>query len=697
MNTLTEYTNSLLNEKSPYLLQHAHNPVDWHPWSEKAFGKAKEEDKPIFLSIGYSTCHWCHVMERESFEDKEVAELMNDTFVSIKVDREERPDIDSAYMSVCQAMTGHGGWPLTIIMTPDKKPFFAATYIPKGSRFGRTGMMELIPRLKEHWDNNRDKIDSTADKITESVKDSAVNSSGDVLDKEVFYSAYKYFSKSFDDKYGGFGAAPKFPVGHNLTFLLRYWKSTNEKNALKMVERTLDSIWMGGVNDHIGGGFHRYSTDEKWLLPHFEKMLYDQAMLALAYTEGYQITGKKIYEMAVKDTLSFILRDLTDEFGGFYSGIDADSEGEEGKFYVWAEDEVRETLSQSDAEFAIEAFNIRKEGNFRQEHTGAETGLNIFYMDKALDELASEMNLGEHELMSKMEGIKEQLLEVRNRRIPPITDDKILTDWNGLVIAALARAYQVFSEDEYLKAAKKCSKFIFDNMFHSNQRLYHRHCKGETAIPCFLDDYAFFIWGMLELYEASFDVKWLKEAIALCNIVVDDFYDQDNGGFYQTAKDQEEILFRKKEIYDGPTPSGNSVMLLNLLKLSKITGITDYEEKADKTVRAFSKSIRLSPTAYTQTLNGLYFALNKSYEIVIAGDYNKSDTKEMLETVKKAFVPNKVVMVVPQGKERDELVEIAPFIEDLTPRDGKATAYVCVNRECEMPVTDRGELERMME
>ncbi len=686
-----KHTNRLINEKSPYLLQHAHNPVDWYPWDEEAFEKARKENKPIFLSIGYSTCHWCHVMEDESFEDEEVAKLMNETFVSIKVDREERPDIDNIYMTVCQMISQGGcGWPLTIIMTPDKKPFFAATYIPKESRYGRAGMMDFIPKVKELWANERDNILQSADSITDAVKkatDVSQNTEGKDLSTKTLDNAYNQLLRNFDEENGGFGSKPKFPTPHNHLFLLRYWKRTGDPLALQMVEKTLQEMRLGGIYDHVGYGFHRYSTDQEWLLPHFEKMLYDQALLVMAYTETYQVTGKKVYEKTAREILNYVLRDMTSTEGGFYSAEDADSEGEEGKFYVWTEEELKETLGKEDAELIIKTFNTSKTGNFTEEASGHQTGANILHLTKPLNEIALSYEISEEEFSEKIEKARITLFNEREKRIHPYKDDKILTDWNGLMIAAFSMAGRVFNEPKYTEAAEKAASFILNDMRDSNGKLLHRYRQGEAGITANVDDYAFMIWGLLELYESTLDIKYLKVALSLQDDMDKGFWDDKNGGYYFTSNDAEELISRQKEIYDGAIPSGNSVAGLNLLKLSRITGDVEYEKKAAKLGKAFSETIQSGPMAYTLFMTGLDFGLGPSYEVVIVGNREDKDTIAMIEAIRKTFNPSKVVLL--KGIEDDsEITEIAQFTKGQKAIDGKATAYVCLNHVCNLPTND---------
>lgn len=681
--------NRLIHEKSPYLLQHAYNPVDWYPWGEEAFRRAKEDNKPIFLSIGYSTCHWCHVMAHESFENPEVARLMNEVFISIKVDREERPDLDNIFMSVCQMMTGSGGWPLTIIMTPDKNPFSATTYIPKKTRLGRVGLMELIPRLKKLWKTQHDELISRANQITMAIKQQISEYVYiEELDETTLKLAYAHLAMRFDNVYGGFSSAPKFPTPHNLLFLLRYWKRTGKEKALEMVERTLEAIQFGGIKDHIGFGFHRYSTDNRWILPHFEKMLYDQALLGMTYTEAYQATGKEKYAKTAHEIFTYVLRDMTSEEGGFYSAEDADSEGEEGKFYLWTKNEIKNVLDREESELVFEIFNIEEDGNFYEEATGKKKGKNILHLTESLKEFSSSRKIPEKELQKRMEEVRKKLYNYREGRIHPDKDDKILTDWNGLMIAALAKGARTLDERQYGEAAKRAADFILKNMRTSDGRLLHRYRDGQATIQAHVDDYAFLIWGLLELYEANFQVGYLRAIIELNKDLIDHYWDEDKGGFYFIADDAEEILVRQKSIYDGAVPSGNSVAMLDLLRLGRITANPDYEEKAAQIARTFSMNIKRSPSLHTQFMVAMDFWIGPSYEIVIIGNSRAKDTKEMLEALRKHFIPNKVVILKAAKSKSPEIIRIAEFTKYQTSIDGKATAYVCADYKCKMPTTD---------
>jgi uncharacterized protein YyaL (SSP411 family) len=677
--------NRLNHEKSPYLLQHAQNPVDWYPWGDEAFERSRREDKPIFLSIGYSTCHWCHVMERESFEDEKVAQLLNEVFVCIKVDREERPDIDNIYMTVCQMMTHSGGWPLTILMTPEKKPFFAATYIPKETIQGRLGLLEFVPQVKKMWTTRRKEVMNAANEITQELTGLHIKAQAQKLGEDTLGKAFEDFVHSFDRHHGGFSNAPKFPTPHNLYFLMRYWKRKNESEALKMVEKTLQNMRRGGIYDQIGFGFHRYSTDAEWLVPHFEKMLYDQALIAMAYIEAYQATGKKEYENTAREIFTYVLRDMTDTDGGFYSAEDADSEGVEGKFYLWTEEKIRSILKKDDADLFLAVF---KAENSATESIISEQGLAghfIPHLESPLSEIAQHLNISEEKLTERLNEIRKKLLGSRDKRIHPFKDDKILTDWNGLMVAALARGAQVFNEPVFAEAARRAIGFILNRMRTSDGRLLHRFRDGIASIPATVDDYVFIIWGLLELYEATFEIGYLDTALMLNKHLLDHFWDKKDGGFYFTPDDGEELLVRQKEAHDGAVPSGNSVSMLNLLRLARITGNTELESMSAAIGKMFSAKVVQFPPAYTQLLVALDFALGPSYEVVIAGDLKKRDTKDMVKALRAVFVPCKVVLFRPPVETLPDIERIAPFLKSQLSISGKATAYVCSNYSCQSP------------
>ncbi len=680
--------NRLLSEKSPYLLQHAFHPVQWYPWSEGAFAKAQKEDKPIFLSVGYSTCHWCHVMAQESFEDEAVAALMNQAFICIKVDREERPDIDQMYMTFAQSMTGRGGWPLTIIMTPEKKPFFAATYIPKTGRAGQAGMMEIIPRIKELWVKNRDELLDSADKILDYIKQtqSQPRSLAANLDTAFLARGYAALASIYDPQNGGFGTAPKFPSPHNLFFLLRHWHRTGDKHALRMVEATLQAMRMGGIYDHVGNGFHRYSTDGQWLVPHFEKMLYDQALMAIAYIEAYQATRKEEYARTAREILEYVLRDMSAPQGGFFSAEDADSEGEEGKFYVWTAEELKETLDKEEFKLFIRLFDVHESGNF-------EKGGNILCLRSSLIDAASVLKMSEPDLYERQELIRAKLFLAREKRVHPLKDDKILTDWNGLMISALAKAAQALPEAngaKYARAAIKAADFILKEMQTTKGRLLHRY-RGEAAIFANLDDYAFLIWGLLDLYETVFDVKYLKAALQLNQTMMRHFWDRDQGGFFFSADDAEALLLRKKEFYDGAIPSGNSIALLCLLRLMHLCGGTELEERAWDLARSFAATDG-QPLGHSMLLCSLDYLLGPASEIALVGSMQDVGIIEMLQALRSRYLPNKSVVLV-CGK---EIGEIAPFTKNLAQMERKIAAYVCTDHVCSLPVTSPKEMMKLI-
>jgi len=689
--------NRLRNQKSPYLLKHAYNPVDWYPWGDEAFERARKEDKPIFLSIGYSTCHWCNVMEEESFNDPEVAALMNEAFVSIKVDREERPDIDHLYMSVAMMLNGNGGWPLTIVMTPDREPFYAGTYFPKESRFGRIGMMELIPRIVKVWSGQRDDVLKSATSITQALNKRTGSDSGGDLGTEALDNTYKELAESFDRDFGGFGSAPKFPMPHNISFLLRQWRRTGDSKALEMVRKTLGSMSRGGVFDHLGFGFHRYSTDREWLVPHFEKMLYDQALLGIAYSEAYQATGEEEYAETVRLIFSYVLRDLTDAGGRFFSAESADSEGEEGKFYVWTEAEVQKALEKEQAALAAKYYGITKEGNFIDPLTGERTGTNILHIAMTPERVAEKLGIPVEEFGKRLEAVRGRLYDVRNGRIRPDLDDKVLTDWNGLMIAALSIAAKALDEPGYSDAASTSADFILDKLRHDDGRLLHRWRQGEAAIEGNADDYTFLIWGLIELYEATFEVRYLKAALELNDIFVKDFWDERHGGFFFTGVKGEKMFVRQKIIYDSAVPSANSVAMLNLLRLGSMTANTKLMELASKLGRALSGSVSQGPSAHAQLMNAVDFALGPSAEVVIVGDPRAADTEDMVRALRGQFVPNKVVLFRPSDNGAPDIDGISGFTAELVSKDGKATAYVCREQKCELPTTDPAEMLRMLE
>jgi uncharacterized protein YyaL (SSP411 family) len=663
--------NRLIKEKSPYLLQHAYNPVDWYPWSREALEKAKAEDKPIFLSIGYSSCYWCHVMEEECFNDQQVADLLNKVFVCIKVDREERPDLDAAYMAVCQAMGRNCGWPLNIMLTSKLNPFYAASYIPKFSRAGLVGMLDLVPQIMKIWKGQRPQLEVVGADIKSRIEYLEKRTPQQSLGKEVLRDTFERLTLDFDKENGGFGTSPKFPTPHRLMFLMHYYARTQETKALAMAEQTLRQMRLGGIFDQIGLGFHRYSTDPRWLVPHFEKMLYDQALLTLAYVEAYQVTKAGKFRITAKETMDYCMRDLSSSEGGFFSAQDADSEGEEGKYYLWTMQEVMDSLKPADADLAVHLFGLKADGNFPNSR-----GQNILHLAEPLDELAAYKGLTLDELIMRLGKIQHIFLEVRKKRVPPAIDDKVLTDWNGLIIAALAKAGGIFNESKYLDAAKKTADFILNRLFKEGT-LFHRYAKGEAAIDGFLDDYAFFTWGLIELYEATFEDKYLEAATALTKSMVAKFWDDKNGGFYHTQT-SEAGLPKLKQLYDGAAPSGNSVALYNLLRLSRLTNELTYETMATQITKTFAQEVEGAPEAYTFFLLAYDFLIGPSYSVTLVGEQTHKDIAEMLDELKKRYLPTTTVSIKSPEKSAFDYQQI----------EGKATAYVCRDQMCLPPTNN---------
>jgi len=686
MENKSQNSNRLINEKSPYLQQHAHNPVDWHPWGDEAFELARKLDKPIFLSIGYSTCHWCHVMEHESFENSSVANLMNDAFISIKVDREERPDIDHVYMSVCQMMTGGGGWPLTIIMTPDKKPFFAGTYFPKESRGGRIGMVELIGKVEDVWKNNRDEVYKSADKITNYLSDMNKLPGTGGLDDEVFEEVFSTFTRMFDTKNGGFGTAPKFPSPHNLVFLLRYYNMTGEKKALDMVEETLTQMSLGGVFDHVGFGFHRYSTDPEWLLPHFEKMLYDQATISNALVEAYLVTKKEYYKEIAEKIFTYLEKDMLSPEGYFYSAEDADSEGIEGKFYTWKTAEFKKILTDDEFDLYSTAYNISDEGNYEHEATRTKDGTNIPHLSSKLTELNNEK-------LTMLESIRVKLHKIRSERIRPLRDSKMLTDWNSMLISSLALAARAFDNPHYLDLAENAMTFLRNNMRESDNKLYHVYNEGRSEIQGKLDDYAFFINASLELYNSTFNADYINLAINTNNYVVQNFLDNENGGFFLTSANDEELITRPKTNYDSAIPSGNSVMALNLIKLSAITADMKFKLIAVKIIDSSAENVRQNNMSFSYMLTAHIYNISPSKELIITDGSSTTDKFKLAGKITRTQSTNTTVLYLNKN-EKNKLTGLAPYLSNYPVDDDKTLYYLCENYNCELPEKN---LEKVIE
>jgi len=663
--------NRLIFSRSPYLLQHATNPVDWYPWGDEAFARAERENKPVFLSIGYATCHWCHVMERESFTDLEVAAVLNDRFVCIKVDREERPDIDDQYMSVAQMMTGGGGWPLTIFMTPDRRPFFAATYLPKTPKMNLPGIIEVLEKVDEHWRKNRSQLEENCAAVMEKLHEVAVPSAGSLREDEIFTTAYLMLEKSFDTTWGGFGGAPKFPLPHYLSFLLRYFKKTGAAFALTMVEHTIDTIRRGGIFDQVGFGLHRYSVDKMWLVPHFEKMLYDQAMLSLACLEAFQVTGDARYSAIAGEMFDFVLRDMASPEGGFFSALDADTNGVEGDYYTWTPAEAAAVLGAESAEICCKLFGITESGNFE--------GRTILHLPKTLEEIASREKTDPDQLASNLEEWRLQLRSARDSRNRPLRDEKILTSWNGLMIAALARGYAVTGDSRYLRAASAAAGFVRDKMQTGDGRLLRSWYRGTAAVHGFLEDYAFYTWGLLELYEATLTADYLTEANRVAVLMLRLFRDGDNYGFFETAADVTDILVRKKARYDGVIPSGNAIAAMSLLKLGRILGDDPMTEEGRGILRAFMGSVAENPIAALQFLIALDYLNAPEVDVTINGVPDCPEATGMLRAVRQRFIQGLVLRT--------------------SAGDGtvKAEAHVCAKGTCRLPVSSVPDLEALLD
>ncbi len=690
--------NRLAGESSPYLLQHAHNPVDWYPWGEEAFETARRLDKPVFLSIGYSTCHWCHVMERESFEDADVARLLNETFVCVKVDREERPDLDQHYMAVCQALTGSGGWPLTIVMTPDKRPFFAGTYFPKSRRWGRPGLLELAPLIGEAWRTRREEVLRSADGILAALdKGQAGNRSAaeTPLSEDVLDDAYGELAADFDAARGGFGSAPKFPMPHQIGFLLRYGKRTGKSEAVTMATATLAAMRRGGIYDQLGYGFHRYATDAGWLVPHFEKMLYDQALLAEVYAEAAVATGQREFGRTAEEIAEYVLRDLASPEGGFFAAEDADSEGEEGKFYLWTRDELEAVLGPEQARAAARAYGVEDGGNFT-EPGKVRDGRNILHLGGTPGTPAAATGSFLPLIEDGIGAVRNKLFRARESRVRPFKDTKVLADWNGLMIAALASVFRLTGKAEYLRAADGAADFVLKHMRARDGRLLHVHAGGQVRIPAFLDDYAFFIKGLIALYEAAFDPGRLETALSLTGQAIELFGDEREGGFFFAA--DPEVGSRRKEIYDGAVPSGNSVMLMNLLRLGRLTGRQDLEDRASSLAAAFSGEVSLHPRAHSEFLRGLDHALGPAQEIVVVGKREAADTRKLLAALRGMYLPHSAVLFKPEDEPAaaQALERLVPFTKGMDVGGGRAAAYICSRGACLRPVRSPAELREAL-
>lgn len=687
--------NRLVFEKSPYLLQHAANPVAWWPWGDAAFDAARAADKPVFLSIGYATCHWCHVMEHESFEDPEVAALINRAFVPVKVDREERPDVDHLYMTVCQAMTGHGGWPLTVFMTADGQPFFAGTYFPRRSRGGRIGLVDLVANVEAAWRTDRAGVVERAGQIAEALAGLGRGAPGMPLEEGVLDAALGQLRARFDARHGGFGQRPKFPTPHNLSLLLRLHDRGGTPTPRAMVETTLRAMRRGGVFDHVGFGFHRYSTDAEWFVPHFEKMLYDQALMVIATVEAHLATGADEFAAIARETLEYVGRDLTSPDGAFYCAEDADSEGVEGKFYLWTPAEVHAVLAPDDAALWCAVHDIVEGGNFEEEATGHRTGESIPRLRGDLATQAKQLGVAEEALRAQLEAARRKLFAAREVRPRPLRDDKVLTDWNGLMIAATAIAARGLDEPDLVARAVRAAEVVLARLRRPDGRLLKRWRDGDAGLHAVLDDYAFLAWGLVELHQATLDPRWLDEADAVIRLAIRHFADAEAGGFFLTADDGERLLARAKEVYDGAIPSGNSVMALVLARWARLTGDTAAEERAHATLAAFAAQIAQMPMAHTLALQAFLLLAAPGREIVLVGDPDRDDLRAMVRAARRRFAPHDVLLLkdTRPGNDaaavaRERLARLAPFTAPMEAIDDRATAYVCTGRACDRPTTD---------
>ncbi len=679
----TEF-NRLVFSSSPYLLQHARNPVDWYPWGGEAFDRAKGEDKAVFLSIGYSTCHWCHVMEHESFEDAEVAALLNEKYIAIKVDREERPDIDHIYMTVCQAMTGAGGWPLSVFLTPDKLPFFAGTYFPKDDTHGRPGFLRVLNSLHAAWKNERDRVLSIGTELRDNLREASRRTVSD-LPRDILNLAARAFVHSHDRVFGGFGGAPKFPMGHTLSYLLRRGQATGNDELREIAARSLTHMYRGGLWDHLGGGFCRYSTDSRWLVPHFEKMLYDNALLMIAFADAFAATADPLFAQVCEGIAAYVGEYLTDESGAFYSAENADSEGEEGRFYVFTRKEFRDIVDTRYATLLEEYFGIEETGNF--EHGG-----NILHIAVDVEEWRGRHGLSEESAGQILENARIALKSTRARRVHPSLDDKVLASWNGLMIAGLAHAGRLLDDESMLRSARTAADVLLGKMLTPEGRLLHRMRNGKAGIAGFLEDYAFVAWGLIELYEATFDLEYLERAISFADIMLQLFSDPASGALRFSSTDGEELIADTIDLHDGALPSGNGAAAFVLVRLARLTGRVEYEHRAETIIQAAAASITAYPTGSSVFLLALDLLQEPGIDIVLSG----GDILEYRNVLRNHWLPRAHVLHRPLGEDAERLARIAPFTSAMTPRDAKATAYVCRNFTCDAPVTDPAELQAIL-
>jgi len=684
-----KYINRLFLASSPYLLQHAHNPVNWFPWGDEAFDVAREQGRPVLLSVGYSTCHWCHVMEEESFEDEEIARYLNENYIIIKVDREERPDVDSIYMTAVQMLTGRGGWPMTVWLTPDRKPFFGGTYFPArdGDRGASSGFLTLLRRLKEAYEAQPDKIAQVSSDLSENIRRKLSPDSGEkeLAGVQVLEAAAEYYRSRYDATDGGLSGAPKFPSSLPIRFLLRYHRRAQDAGTLRMATNTLEKMAAGGMYDQVGGGFHRYSTDARWLVPHFEKMLYDNALLTTAYLEGYQVTGREDLARVAHEILRYVERDMTSPEGGFYSATDADSPApdgrrEEGWFFTWTPDEIEEVLGKERARIVGAYYAITPGGNFE--------GRNILHVPRPLPEVARDLGLSPETVRDTVEESKELLYAARAKRPPPLRDDKILASWNGLMISAHAQAALVLGEQRYAQRAARAATFMLTKMRGKEGRLLRSYKSGQARHNGYLDDYAFLIAGLLDLYEATSETRWIEEALALDGVLETFFEDKEHGGFFMTSDDHESLLAREKPAYDGAEPSGNSVQALNLLRLHEFTTEDRYRQRAERTLQAVGERMEQAPASLSEMLLASDFHLDTPKEIVIVTPTSRAEAEPLLEKLRSTFLPNRVLTIAVEGKDLAAQSELVPLLEGKLTRGGLPTAYVCEKRVCKLPTSD---------
>jgi hypothetical protein len=697
-----EKPNKLIHEKSPYLLQHAFNPVDWHPWGEEAFSLAKQANKPIFLSIGYSTCHWCHVMAHESFESNEVAALLNQHFVSIKVDREERPDIDQMYMTATQAMTGGGGWPMSVFLLSDGSPFYAGTYFPPESAYNRPGFKELLTAINRAWIEKRGDIERAAGQMVASLE-KAADSSSELLDDKVITLGYEMLEKTYDAEEGGFGKSPKFPRPVVLSFLFDYYLTTGVIKAKQMALHTLDKMAAGGMNDQLGGGFHRYSVDDHWFVPHFEKMLYDQVQLANTYLDAYQIAGDESYSQTAHEIFAYLLRDMRDPGGGFYSAEDADSEnpyapGEhgEGAFYLWTQEEIVKELGVEAANIFNYSYGVMEYGNVEQDPAAEFTGRNILHRRHDTDQSSAALGLDKELVKQSIDSSKAKLLKTRELRRRPHLDDKVITGWNGQAIGALARGSMILQEPQLLEAALQTASFTKQHLYdEGSQSLYRRYRNGEAGLPGQLHDYTYLVAGLLQLYQASHDPKWLKWATELTQKQMELFWNEDGGYFFDSVDDPT-LKVRMRSEYDGAEPAGNSVAALNLLLLGQLRNNPQWLAQTRRLIESFSDSINQYPPALPLMLTAWKRLKSKPTQVVIAGNRDGQDTQALLDAVEKNFDPGRLVLLADGGENQAYLSEKLPFLESVSAIDDQAAAYVCTDFICKIPVTDPQSLQQQL-